>query len=146
MRDDFPRLAMVLDYARKRSGRPFRYLVAGGFNAALGLTFYPALIWLFPVFHKRYMIALLISQVVCTTIAFFVYKICVFKTKGNFVREFWSFTTFYLINYAVNYACLPILVEIVGLSPVVAQWIFVAALAITSYVWHSRISFRQPAE
>jgi putative flippase GtrA len=136
-------VSTFLDYVRDRSGRPVRYLIAGGFNAFLGLTFYPALIWTFPIFHKMYMLALVISQIFCTTVAFIVYKLGVFKTKGNIFREFWSFSAFYLINYVVNYACLPILVEIAGLSPIIAQWIFVAALAISSYLWHSRISFRQ---
>ena len=139
-------VSKLLDYLRQRSGRPVRYLVAGAFNAVLGLTFYPALIWLFPVFHRKYMVALVISQIVCTTIAFIVYKVGVFRTRGNVAREFRSFATFYLLNYIVNWACLPFLVEVAGLSPIIAQWIFTAGVAVGSYMWHSRISFRQLAD
>lgn len=131
-----------LDRLRRRSGRPIRYLAAGGFNAALGLTFYPALLWLFPYFRTHYLVALLIAQVTCTVIAFTVYKLIVFRSQGNLIREFGSFIVFYLLNYMVNWALLPVMVEYFHMSPIIAQWLFVILLAASSYVWHSRISFR----
>lgn len=117
-------------------------MAAGAFNALIGITFFPALLLLSAYFKSHYMVALILSQVVCTTIAFVVYKTLVFRTQGNIVAEFTSFVSFYLINYSANWLLLPALVELGGLSPIVAQSGFVVALAISSYFWHSRISFQ----
>lgn len=135
-------VARQLDRARAKSGRPLRYLAAGMFNAALGLTLFPALLLIVPFFQKHYITALVISQVVCTTVAFAVYKLLVFRTRGNLLPEFVSFVSFYLINYVANWLFLPALVELGGLPPIWAQMIFVVILAVSSYFWHSRISFQ----
>ena len=136
-------LSDALDRVRKKSGRPLRYVAAGAFNALIGVTFFPALLLISPFFHANYMIALVTSQVVCTTVAFLIYKMFVFRTRGNIVKEFGSFVTFYLLNYTANWILLPILVEVGGMSPIWAQSGFVVALAVSSYFWHSRISFQK---
>ncbi|MCB5425113.1 GtrA family protein [Altererythrobacter sp. CC-YST694] len=123
--------------------RPFRFLVAGGVNTALGLAFYPALVWLVPYFHEHYLQALGIAQVVCLLFAFFTYKLGVFRTQGNVVQEFVTFSSFYVINYAANWAVLPVLVELGGVRPDIAQIGFTAIVIFGSYFWHSRFSFRR---
>jgi putative flippase GtrA len=133
-----------LDKLRQKSGRPLRFMAAGAFNAAMGLTLFPALLLVNPYFRVHYIIALIISQFVCTTVAFVIYKLLVFRTKGNVAREFVSFVSFYLINYAANWLFLPLLVEFGGFNPIWAQMVFVVILAVSSYFWHSRISFQSP--
>ncbi len=122
--------------------RPLRFLVVGGINTALGLTFYPLLLWTFPYFRAHYLIALGIAQAVCLCFAFVTHKFAVFRTRGNVLREFASFSSFYLFNYAANWAALPLLVELGGVAPVIAQFGFTAVLVIGSYFWHSRVTFR----
>ena len=131
-----------LDKLRQKSGRPLRFMAAGAFNAAMGLSLFPALLLLNPYFRVHYIIALVISQVVCTSVAFTIYKLLVFQTKGNIVQEFASFISFYLINYSANWLFLPLLVEFGGFNPIWAQMVFVVILAVSSYFWHSRISFQ----
>jgi len=45
-----------------RVARPFRYLVAAGFNTAFGLAVYPALLWAFPWLRVHYLIALAVER------------------------------------------------------------------------------------
>ncbi len=123
------------------SGRPLRYLVAGGLNTALGLLLFPALLWTFAALREHYLIALGISQAVCLLFAFTTYKLGVFRTQGNILSEFAKFSSFYLANFAFNWLVLPLLVEVGGLDPVYAQLGFAAVQFTGSYFWHSRISF-----
>ncbi len=122
--------------------RHVRFLLAGGVNTALGLSLYPLLLWTVPWLHDHYLVALGIAQVVCLVFAFATYKVGVFRTKGFAAREFGAFSTYYMLNYAANWAALPALVEIGGIHPVIAQPLFVMVLVAGSWFWHSRITFR----
>ena len=122
--------------------RQIRFLVAGGANTALGLSLYPLLLWSIPWLHQHYLVALAVAQVVCLLFAFATYKLGVFRTKGFAAREFGAFSTYYLFNYAANWAVLPALVELGGIHPIIAQTVFTVLLVAGSWFWHSRITFR----
>jgi putative flippase GtrA len=122
--------------------RPLRFLLAGGVNTAFGLSFYPALLWAVPLLRTHYLVALGIAQAVCLCLAYVIYKLGVFRTRGNVLREFGTFSSFYLFNYAANWAALPMLVEFGRISPVIAQLGFNAVVIVGSYFWHSRVTFR----
>jgi putative flippase GtrA len=122
---------------------PFRFLVAGAANTAFGLAIYPALLWAAPPFRHHYMLALLIAQALGLGFAFTSYKLGVFRTRGNVAREFGAFSTFYLANYALNWAALPALVELGRVPPLIAQLGFSLVLIAGSWFWHSRVTFRE---
>jgi putative flippase GtrA len=125
-----------------RAQRPLRYLLAGAANTAFGLAIYPLLLWSVPAFHTHYLIALALAQAISLCFAFATYKLGVFRTRGNVAREFGAFSSFYLFNYAANWAALPLLVELGGVPPIVAQLGFTALLIVGSWFWHSRVTFR----
>lgn len=122
--------------------RPLRFLIAGAANTVVGLSFYPLLLWAVPVMRTHYMVALGIAQVFCLLFAFATYKVGVFRTQGNLAREFGAFSSFYLVNYAANWAALPLLVEMGGVAPWIAQLGFNLVVIVGSYFWHSRVTFR----
>lgn len=123
------------------SGKPFRFVLAGGLNTVFGLSIYPIILLSLPYFKEHYLIALLIAQALSLCFAFVTYKFTVFRTKHGALREFGRFVPFYLISYAINFAVLPILVGVVGLDPVVAQVGFSLIMMVGSYFWHNNITF-----
>ena len=125
-----------------RMRRPFRYLLAAGMNTAFGLAIYPALLWTFPWLRIHYMIALFIAQGVSLCFAYASYKLGVFQTRGGYAREITAFASFYGVNYAANWIALPVLVEVAHIPPIIAQLMFSAVIMITSYFWHSKVTFR----
>lgn len=125
--------------------RPLRFAMAGAANTAFGLAIYPLLLWSVPAFHTHYLLALGIAQAVSLCFAFATYKLGVFRTRGNVAREFGAFSSFYLFNYAANWAALPLLVEVGGIPPIVAQLGFTLLLIAGSWFWHSRVTFRSAA-
>jgi putative flippase GtrA len=125
-----------------RAERPLRFMLAGAANTAFGLAIYPLLLWSVPAFHTHYLIALGVAQAISLCFAFATYKIGVFRTRGNVAREFGTFSSFYLFNYAANWAALPLLVELGGVPPILAQLGFTALLILGSWFWHSRVTFR----
>lgn len=130
---------------RSVSGRPLRYVAVAAFNTLVGISIYPVLLWSVPHFREHYMLALGIAQIICLIVAFSTYKLGVFRTRGRVWREIRDFLSFYALNYALNWALLPVLVEVGGIEPVIAQTLFIIVLMIGSYFWHSRITFRGQA-
>ena len=121
--------------------RPLRFLVAGGINTGFGLAIYPLLLWSSDWLRYHYMVALLIAQSLSVLFAFTTYRIGVFRGKGEMVRQFGLFSSFYLFNYITNWVALPILVEVGRIPPVIAQLGFTVILVTGSYFWHSRVTF-----
>lgn len=118
-----------------------RFLLAGVLNTVIGLVGYPTLYFLLTPLHLHYLSILTISQVLCVTFAFLTNKFFVFRTFGNYLREFGKFVTFHLSYFLVNLVVLPSLVELAGMNPVWAQTLFAVLVIVTSYFWHSRITF-----
>ena len=135
-------LDSALDRLRGSAGRPLRFVLAGVLNTILGIGLYPVLVWSFDIFREHYMVALGICQIVCLNFAFGVQKFAVFQTRGKVRVEFSKFATFYLINYGVNWAALPFLVQVAKFDPAISQLAFTLVVVIGSYFWHSRITFR----
>jgi putative flippase GtrA len=119
-----------------------RFLAAGGVNTAFGLAIFPVLMWTLGPRGLHYMIALLISQITSVTLAYTTQKFLVFRTKGNYLPEFGRFILFYLSYCVVNLAALPFLVEVAHVRPIIAQFCFSLMVIVTSYFWHSRITFK----
>jgi putative flippase GtrA len=118
-----------------------RFLLAGAFNTAIGLSVYPALYFLAAPLKLHYLTILVVSQSVCITVAFLTSKFLVFRTSGNYKKETGKFLAFHLFYFMVNLAALPLLVEFAGMHPVWAQTLFAVLVIVTSYFWHSRITF-----
>jgi putative flippase GtrA len=118
-----------------------RFLLAGALNTVVGLAAYPALFFLLAPLKLHYMVVLGMTQVACVAFAYLTNKFLVFRTVGNYLRESGKFVLFHLSYFVVNLVALPLLVEIFGMSPVWGQTLFAVAVIITSYFWHSKITF-----
>lgn len=129
-----------LDLASRHQTK-VRFLLAGALNTIIGLAAYPGLYFLAAPLNLHYLTVLAVSQVVCIAFAFLTNKFLVFRTSGNYLRESGKFLTFHLAYFLVNLAALPALVELAGMKPVWAQTLFAVLVIVTSYFWHSRITF-----
>jgi putative flippase GtrA len=118
-----------------------RFLLAGALNTVFGLAAYPTFFFLLAPLKLHYMVVLGITQVTCVAFSYLTNKFLVFQTVGNYLRESGKFVLFHLSYFLVNLIALPLLVEIFGMSPVWGQTLFAVAVIITSYFWHSNITF-----
>ncbi len=134
------RVDVLRGYLREHETK-VRFVLAGGLNTAFGLAAYPALFYMLAPFKLHYLSVLVVSQVICITFSFFTNKHLVFRTRGSYLKEYGKFATFHLSYLLVNLAALPALVELAGMNPVWAQTLFAVLIIITSYFWHSRITF-----
>jgi putative flippase GtrA len=125
----------------RRHETKVRFLLAGALNTVVGLAAYPVLFFLLAPLKLHYMVVLGITQVTCVAFSYLTNKFLVFRTVGNYLRESGKFVLFHLSYFLVNLVALPVLVEVIGMSPVWGQTLFAVAVIITSYFWHSNVTF-----
>lgn len=121
------------------------FLIVGGVNTIQGTLWY----WIFfallgPLFGRLgHMVALVPTYAAAIFCAFLLYRKFVFKVKGHFVRDLLRFSTVYLTMFLINIPVLWLLVDVLHLSPYVAQVVNVAVTTVSSWVFHKRFSFRR---
>jgi putative flippase GtrA len=131
-------------------GQFLRYLAVGAWNTLFGYAAYAALTALLtPLIPYSYMVASLLSSIVSITVAFLGYKWFVFKTKGNYLREWARCVVVYSGAIAVGLVLLPILVSVLRhytryqrQAPYIAGAMLTGVSVVFSFVGHSKFSFR----
>lgn len=116
------------------------YLIVGLWNTIFGYFAFVALYYLFAT-YINYLILLLISNVFSITNAYIGYKIFVFKTKGNYLKEYLKFYAVYGVSMLLNIILLFLAVELLKANPVVAQAVVIWLTVIISYLGHKHFSF-----
>jgi putative flippase GtrA len=135
------------------SGQVVRYLLVGVWNTLFGYGLYALLTYLFtPLIPYAYMVAGLLGSVTSITVAFVGYKLFVFRTKGNILKEYLRCYVVYGTSTVVNLALLPVLVAVLNLcvespvySPYIAGAILTGATVIMSFFGHQQYTFARPS-
>ena len=130
-------------------GQFMRYLVVGAGNTAFAYGNYALLTAVLqPHFAHGYVGASLLSGFLNITVAFLGYKWFVFKTKGNYVREWLRAVAVYSTALVASTASLPPLVVLlrrwtgVTLAPYVAGAVVMFFTVLYSFFGHRKFSFR----
>jgi len=126
-----------------------RYLIVGAWNTLFGYSVFAGLTYVLTGHVPyAYMVANVLSNVVAITVAYVGYKLFVFKTKGNYLREYLRFYVVYGAAMLLGLALLPVFVVLVGLVlprpalvPYVAQALVIPVTVLSSFVGHKRYSF-----
>lgn len=121
-----------------------RFLIVGGFNTLFGYA-------LFVVFELvtgpqlGYFFSLYASFSIACLVAFVLHRYYTFRAhdSGNIFIDFVRFVSVYIVTLVLNSIALPLLVEAVGMSPLLAQGLIVLVTTLTSYFGHKYFSFRR---
>lgn len=118
------------------------YLIAGGWNTLFGYLNFVILYYFFEQ-YVHYTILVVISYILSITNAYICYKLFVFRTKGNWLKEYLRFYMVYGVAFAVNMALLVVMVERWKLGILLSQVVINTVIVMISYVGHKKVSFRQ---
>jgi len=132
-----------------------RFLVVGGFNTVFGVAdsfvLLKLLLWLRPDEPKTMAtVAMAVSSIINIAFSFLTYKWFVFRTRGNYLKEYLRSLTIYLPSLALNTFL------VAPLSALLKRWtgrehasvyaamgIILAATIVFSFFGHKRVTFRQ---
>lgn len=128
-------------YRNPEMWRIVRYLFVGGWNTLFGVGLFTFLYWLWGS-QKNYLLIGIAVQILAVTNAFLCYKWIVFRTHGNYLREYLKCWTVYGSSALIGTAGMILLVELAGMNPVRANILITALSVIWSYLGHRFFSFR----
>ena len=118
------------------------FLIVGVANTVIGFLWFTLFLYTAGEVWG-YMSALVLSHVAAVLCAFVLYRRFVFRVRGNTLRDLARFELVYLVALGVNAVLLPILVELGGLEPLLAQALIVFVTTLISYFGHRHFSFRR---
>jgi putative flippase GtrA len=126
-----------------------RYLAVGACNTIFGYGCFALFtLLLSPLLSYGYVVASLLANLISITFAFFGYKWFVFKTKGNYLREWIRCLGVYAGSMVLSAAALPLVVGIIRRqpghdrsAPYIAGAIVLVFAIVFSFFGHRHISF-----
>lgn len=119
------------------------YLAVGGWNTAFGVGFY-VLAYLLLKDYLNYFVLLIPCNIAAITNAYLCYKIFVFRTRGNWLREYLRFYVIYGISMLVGMGLVVVAVQVFKMHPIVAQILATGITIVASFFGHKKISFAAP--
>jgi putative flippase GtrA len=135
--------------SRIMSATVIRYVAVGACNTIFGFgcfAFFTML--LTPVISYGYVLASLLSNLFSITFAFLGYKWFVFKTHGNYVKEWIRCVGVYTTSILLSAAALPVLVPFIRhqtgnarTAPYLAGAVVLVSSLVFSFLGHRHISF-----
>lgn len=128
-----------------------RYLAVGALNTAFGYgCFVLFTMLLTPLMAYGYVLASLVANLFAITFAFLGYKWFVFKTEGNYLKEWIRCLGVYASSMVLSAAALPLLVPVIRRqtgndhsAPYIAGAIVLVFSVVFSFFGHRHISFRE---
>ena len=121
--------------------RIIRYLFVGGWNTLFGTGLFALLYWLWGT-EQNYLFIAVPVTIAAVTNAFLCYKWIVFRTRGNYLREYLKCWTVYGSSSLISMAGMVLFVEEFGMEPVPANILMTVLCVIWSYLGHRFFSFR----
>ncbi|HXW88994.1 MAG TPA: GtrA family protein [Terriglobales bacterium] len=129
-----------------------RYILVGIWNTVFGYTTYAALTFLLtPHLPYAYIFATVLASFLNITVAFLGYKWVIFKTKGNYLREWVRCVLVYSGGIVTGILLLPPLVYAVRHStrfdtaaPYIAGAVLMGLNLVIGFVGHKTFSFQSP--
>lgn len=117
-----------------------RFLLVGGFNTVLA---YGIFALLFAAAGLPYIWALVVQNIVTINISIFTMRYYVFRSKGDFLKEYCKSWGVYLWMFLFNSVALTFLVEVCRIYELWAQAIYLTVATIMTYLLHKYFSFRK---
>ena len=126
-----------------------RFLLVGIWNTAFGYTVFAALTALLTGSGKyAFIVAYVLSSLISITVSFLGYKWFVFRTHGNYFREWLRTLGVYSVTVLINLAILPLLVALIetfgysSIAPYAAGAVLAIFTAVLTFCGHFNFSFR----
>lgn len=117
-----------------------RFLLVGGFNTVFSYTIFA---FLYEVIKLDYNIALALQYVITVNVSVLTMRYYVFRSCGDFMKEFCKAWGVYIFLYFFNAAVLNFFVIVLELYPLLAQALYLVISTIITFIMHKYLSFRK---
>lgn len=117
-----------------------RFLFVGGFNAGVSYLIYSLICIIFG--ERVYQMALALAWLISSVVSFTTQKFLVFRSKGDWKKEYLKCCTTWIFSYFINACLLEIFVKFIHSNVYIAQFFATLAAAIFTYVLFKKFAFK----
>ncbi len=117
-----------------------RFLLVGGFNTVVSYLIFA---FLYKVVGLHYNVALPVQYMITVNMSILTMRYYVFRSKGDFLKEFTKAWSVYIFMFFFNAAMLNLFVQIMGLPPLLAQALYLTISTVVTFILHKYLSFRK---
>lgn len=117
-----------------------RFLIIGCINTGISYGFY--VLFCLILGNSSYQTALILSWIFSSIISFTAQKYFVFKSKGNWFKEYFKCCLVWSLSYFINALCLELCVNILGINIFAAQILSTGCTAVITYILFKKFAFK----
>ena len=123
------------------NSRPIRFIVVGVWNTAFA---YISLAFFYYLLSDRmhYLVILAFTAILNITNAYICHKFFVFKTRGNYLKEYFRYYIVYSVPIGMGFIFFPFCIEVLKINFYFTQAILTIVTVFISYFGHKHVSFR----
>jgi len=121
--------------------QPLRFLITGGWNTVFS---YALLAFMYYTLSEKlhYIVIMVAASVISITNAYICHKFFVFKTKGNYLKEYIRYYVVYAVPLGLSFIFFPFCIEVLRMNFYLTQAILTVITVFISYFGHKHVSFR----
>lgn len=119
-----------------------RYLIVGGWNTIFGYATF-SILYLLLNEKLNYILVAIVSHIISVTQSFLTQRNIVFRSKNIWISEYIRFHVANIASLGLGLIILPILVETVKLTSLIAQALATFFIIIMSYFAHKHFTFKK---
>ncbi len=116
-----------------------RYILVGGFNTVFAYLVFVGLYYLLDFYN----LALFIQYIITINVSFLTMRYYVFRSSGNFKREYVKAWTVYLGMLLFNFIAINLMVKGLKINPEISQAVYIVVSTILIYILHKHFSFKK---
>lgn len=120
-----------------------RFLLVGGFNTVFAYGLFAFLVVFLQI---PYQAALIINYIIGVNVSIFTMRYYVFRSFGNFWREYGKAWGVYITTLILNYVAMYFMVDIYKMDELIAQAIYTVVITFFTYFMHKYVSFAKPKD
>jgi len=124
-----------------KHNKKIKYVIVGTWNTLFSYLTFIILYFFAKPYNLHIILILICSQIVGLTHAYIMYKLFVFKTKGNCVHEYLRFYLVYGFSFVVNLILIYLFVDVMKFNPILSQGVIASIVVILGYLGHNNFSF-----
>lgn len=124
------------------NSQKFRYLIVGAWNTLAGYCIFAGL-YLTLDQYIGYLVIAIFAHIAAVSQSFLTQRLIVFRSSQNWPGEYIRFHLAHLGSLCIGLCALPIMVEGLHLSPLIAQGVITVVVVASSYFIHQQFTFRK---
>ena len=121
--------------------RVIRYLIIGCINAAVSYVIFA--LFLFILGENFYHLCITLQWVISSVISYLNQKFFVFRTEGNYIKEYLKCCSTWAVSYVLNLIIIEIFIRFITKNVYISQFFALFTVSVVTYILFKLFAFKK---